>query len=62
MENKRETVISHNNNGLTFNSESMIEEGKWDTPLLNDHEDSLKRKRSSNGGFFHGKMKQGANG
>ena len=59
MEAKRETVVSNKSNGLMFHTESMIEEGKWDTPLLNDPEDILKRRRTSNGGFFHGKMKQG---
>jgi hypothetical protein len=35
----------------------MIEEGKWDTPLLHDTEDNTKKRRTSNGGFLHGKLK-----
>jgi hypothetical protein len=37
---QRATVVSGASNGLVFHTESMIEEGKWDTPLLNDPEDS----------------------
>lgn len=62
---RRRENNSSNSNKMLFQSESMIEDNKWDSEIENDQAQGNSQKefgkvssrRSSNGGFFHGKIK-----